>query len=118
MSISFTPQPATDAGTHRIDPSDMDLADTQHIDITYLIAAQMEAVVDEWGRGMPAWAKADTRGQLRLTRMPNLVPERDEVLLRVLAGGVSRTDLQVVDQALSPYLANVTPRSPDRRRIY
>jgi len=44
MSISFTPQPATDAGTHRIDPSDMDLADTQPIDITYLIAAQMEAL--------------------------------------------------------------------------
>lgn len=44
MSISFTPQSATGAGAQRIDPSDRDLADTQPIDITYLIAAQMKAV--------------------------------------------------------------------------
>jgi hypothetical protein len=43
MSISFTPQPATDAGAHRIDPSDIDLADTQPIDITHFIAVQMKA---------------------------------------------------------------------------
>lgn len=58
---------------------------------------------------MPAWAKPDTRGQLRLTRKPNLVRERDEVHLRVLACGLSRTDLQVVDKALNQHLAKVTP---------
>lgn len=58
---------------------------------------------------MTAWATGETPGQISLVSKPVPTPGPDEVLVRVLACGVCRTDLHVLDQELERHLTHVTP---------
>jgi propanol-preferring alcohol dehydrogenase len=52
---------------------------------------------------------ADPPGRLRLIELDEPQPEAGEVLLRVRACGVCRTDLHIVDAELAPHRARVVP---------
>jgi propanol-preferring alcohol dehydrogenase len=61
---------------------------------------------------MPAWevtGAAGTRGRVRLTERPVPAPGHGEVLVRVEACGVCRTDLHVADGDLPPHRDRVVP---------
>ncbi|WP_174776612.1 zinc-dependent alcohol dehydrogenase family protein [Cryobacterium tagatosivorans] len=58
---------------------------------------------------MKAWTTDLDRRRVELVRKPVPQAAADEVLVRVLACGVCRTDLHVVDGELAPHLAGVTP---------
>jgi len=61
---------------------------------------------------MRAWVTTGAVGavpRLRLTERPEPVPAPDEVLVKVLACGVCRTDLHVVDGDLAPHRTEVVP---------
>lgn len=57
---------------------------------------------------MRAWTTA-TAGVLQRTERPDPIPSADEVLVRVLACGVCRTDLHVIDQELPVRRPGVVP---------
>lgn len=57
---------------------------------------------------MRAWTVAGP-GRLELTRRPDPEPAADELLVRVLACGVCRTDLHVLDHDLPPHRPGVVP---------
>jgi len=57
---------------------------------------------------MAAWV-TDAAGSLTLGERPMPVPEDDEVLIRVEACGVCRTDLHVIDQELPVHRPGVIP---------
>jgi propanol-preferring alcohol dehydrogenase len=58
---------------------------------------------------MNAWATGDAPGQISLVRKAIPITGPDEVAIRVVACGVCRTDLHVIDEELKPHLAHVTP---------
>lgn len=58
---------------------------------------------------MRAWQTAITPGQLDLAEIPLPEPQADEVLVRVEACGVCRTDLHVIDQELPVHRPRVIP---------
>lgn len=58
---------------------------------------------------MRAWVTGDTAGDLTLTTRAVPVPGPDEVLVKVEACGVCRTDLHVIDQEIPVHRAGVTP---------
>ncbi|MFD7307397.1 zinc-dependent alcohol dehydrogenase family protein [Promicromonospora sp. NPDC059942] len=58
---------------------------------------------------MRAWTTGDTAGSLRLREVPLPRPGPDEVLVRVEACGVCRTDLHVIDRELPVHLPHVVP---------
>jgi alcohol dehydrogenase, propanol-preferring len=58
---------------------------------------------------MTAMAVAPAGGQLQAVRMPVPQPQGHEVLVRVLACGVCRTDLHIVDGELPPHREGVVP---------
>ena len=58
---------------------------------------------------MKAWAAGTVPGEISLVHKPMPTPGPDEVVVRVLACGVCRTDLHVVDQELEAHRASVTP---------
>ncbi|GEN79763.1 zinc-binding alcohol dehydrogenase family protein [Actinotalea fermentans] len=57
---------------------------------------------------MRAWTVA-ARGRLELVDLPDPEPADDELLVRVLACGVCRTDLHVLDHDLPPHRPRVVP---------
>jgi propanol-preferring alcohol dehydrogenase len=58
---------------------------------------------------MKAWVTSKMPGDLRLEDRPVPVPAPDEVLVRVEACGVCRTDLHVIDQELPVHHPGVAP---------
>lgn len=58
---------------------------------------------------MRAWVTGSTVGSLALRQVPVPRPGPDEVLVRVEACGVCRTDLHVVDRELPVHLPHVVP---------
>ncbi|MFI6423925.1 zinc-binding alcohol dehydrogenase family protein [Promicromonospora sp. NPDC050880] len=58
---------------------------------------------------MRAWVTGSTAGSLALRQVPVPRPGPDEVLVRVEACGVCRTDLHVVDRELPVHLPHVVP---------
>ncbi|WP_402469436.1 zinc-dependent alcohol dehydrogenase family protein [Isoptericola aurantiacus] len=58
---------------------------------------------------MRAWATGDEPGGITLTELPDPEPAADEVLVRVEASGVCRTDLHVVDRELAVHRGHVVP---------
>jgi propanol-preferring alcohol dehydrogenase len=56
-----------------------------------------------------AWVAGDAAGVLESVERPTPIPADDEVLVRVDACGVCRTDLHVVDHELPRHLPRVTP---------
>lgn len=58
---------------------------------------------------MRAWATGDEPGSITLTELPDPEPAADEVLVRVEASGVCRTDLHVVDRELAVHRGHVVP---------
>lgn len=57
---------------------------------------------------MRAWSTT-AAGTVLLTERPDPVPATDEVLVRVIACGVCRTDLHVIDQELPVHVSGVVP---------
>jgi propanol-preferring alcohol dehydrogenase len=60
-------------------------------------------------RSMLAWRTGDASGALVQARLPVPEPGPHELLVRVRACGVCRTDLHVVDHELPPHRAGVVP---------
>lgn len=60
-------------------------------------------------KGMRAWATDLGRHRVVLVEKPMPRPEPDEVIVQVVACGVCRTDLHVVDGELPSHRAGVTP---------
>lgn len=58
---------------------------------------------------MRAWSSSSISSTLERTDLPVPIPEPDEVLLRVEACGICRTDLHVIDHELPPHRADVVP---------
>ncbi|MEO8749221.1 MAG: zinc-binding alcohol dehydrogenase family protein [Allobranchiibius sp.] len=58
---------------------------------------------------MAAWAAGGVPGQIRLVTKPRPTPGPDEVVVRVEACGLCRTDLHIVDHELERHLVDVTP---------
>jgi len=58
---------------------------------------------------MRAWVAGAHPGEFRLVELPIPVPSQGEVLVRVEACGVCRTDLHVIDQELSVHHPGVVP---------
>lgn len=58
---------------------------------------------------MKAWTTGNHPGDFALTEIPAPTPAPDEVLVRVEACGLCRTDLQVIDQDLPVHRPNVVP---------
>ena len=58
---------------------------------------------------MRAWSTTATRGELLFAERPTPQPLPDEVLVRVEACGVCRTDLHVIDQELPVHKVGVVP---------
>jgi propanol-preferring alcohol dehydrogenase len=58
---------------------------------------------------MQAWRAAGTRGAVEQAVVPQPVPGEDEILVRVEACGVCRTDLHVVDRDLPVHRPGVIP---------
>ncbi|MES2170024.1 MAG: zinc-dependent alcohol dehydrogenase family protein [Actinomycetota bacterium] len=58
---------------------------------------------------MRAWRCDEVAGDLRLSRMKRPVPAANEILVRVLACGVCRTDLHVVDRDLPVHRDRIVP---------
>jgi propanol-preferring alcohol dehydrogenase len=58
---------------------------------------------------MRAWTTGDVAGAFRETERPIPTPTADEVLVRVEACGVCRTDLHVIDHELPPHRPRVIP---------
>ncbi|MCH8560382.1 MULTISPECIES: zinc-dependent alcohol dehydrogenase family protein [unclassified Nesterenkonia] len=58
---------------------------------------------------MKTWRSSSISSTLECAQMPVPTPEPDEVLLRVEACGVCRTDLHVIDHELPPRRADVVP---------
>lgn len=58
---------------------------------------------------MRTWRSSSISSTLEQAEMPIPTPEHDEVLLRVEACGVCRTDLHVIDHELPPRRADVVP---------
>ncbi|WP_127476566.1 zinc-dependent alcohol dehydrogenase family protein [Microbacterium sulfonylureivorans] len=58
---------------------------------------------------MKAWITGDVAGAFRETDRPIPTPSADEVLVRVEACGVCRTDLHVIDHELPPHRPAVVP---------
>ncbi|WP_278234738.1 zinc-dependent alcohol dehydrogenase family protein [Isoptericola sp. AK164] len=58
---------------------------------------------------MRAWTTGDQAGSLTLSELPVPEPAADEVLVRVEASGVCRTDLHVVDRELAVHRPHVVP---------
>jgi alcohol dehydrogenase, propanol-preferring len=58
---------------------------------------------------MKAWTSGDVAGVFQETDRPIPKPAGDEVLVRIEACGVCRTDLHVIDHELSPHRPRVIP---------
>lgn len=58
---------------------------------------------------MRAWSSSSISSTLERTDLPVPIPEPDEVLLRVEACGICRTDLHIIDHELPPHRADVVP---------
>lgn len=58
---------------------------------------------------MRAWCASSISSTLERAEIPVPTPEPDELLLRVEACGVCRTDLHVIDHDLPPHRADVVP---------
>lgn len=58
---------------------------------------------------MRAWRASSISSTLERAEIPVPTPEPDELLLRVEACGVCRTDLHVIDHDLPPHRADVVP---------
>ena len=60
-------------------------------------------------RRMKAWTTGDAAGAFQETDRPIPTPTADEVLVRIEACGVCRTDLHVIDHELPPHRPGVIP---------
>ena len=58
---------------------------------------------------MRAWRTGTSAGELRLAEVPAPVPGPGEVVIRVIACGICRTDLHVIDQELPVHRPGVIP---------